>query len=386
MDAWISLYAPDFDYRIQLETTDPAVFCPNRQVSSPVMFGSLPRGVNMNNTAATLNSAWQTLLFCPNPNSPTHVALGQVIGTSGSAGSGLGGAVPSGTACPDFALLDFFHMPVVGPYAIGEPFSTAGKVNMNFQIVPFTYMRRDTALRGVLESTLLTAVPDKWIGLYKGGGTLGSPLSTTLAATSNWYFRYPIHADQTLQQFQYRFDQGDIFRSPSEICSLFLYPAKQPTLPTDVSQLEPTLSGSDTEGSVANIMNWWYSNPGTERKSLTGTNSRDQPYAQIYPLLTTKSNSYTVHYRVQTLRQGIPANTAASDPRWAQWSETQGQVRGEYRGSSLIERYVDPDDTTLPDFATALNVTMDNYPNPSNPTSTLSAYKFRVVSSKKFTQ
>ncbi len=34
-------------------------------------------------------------------------------------------------------------MPVVEPYPISEPLSTAGRINMNYQIVPFTYINRD---------------------------------------------------------------------------------------------------------------------------------------------------------------------------------------------------------------------------------------------------
>ena len=61
------------------------------------------------------------------------------------------------------------------------------------------------------------------------------------------------------------------------------------------------------------------------------------------------------------------------------WDETQDQVTGQFRGSTTIERYVDPNDTTLPDFAlqadptkTATNLALDAY------------YKFRVVSTKQF--
>ncbi len=53
---------------------------------------------------------------------------------------------------PDYLMLDYFWMPVVEPYAISEPLSTAGKINMNFQIVPFTYIERSTGLYAVLET------------------------------------------------------------------------------------------------------------------------------------------------------------------------------------------------------------------------------------------
>ena len=82
---------------------------------------------------------------------------------------------PGARTLPDHLLLDLFHLPIVEPYAISEPFSTAGKVNMNYVIAPFgyakgddglnpdtsnprSYLRRDTALRGVLKSTKIMAV------------------------------------------------------------------------------------------------------------------------------------------------------------------------------------------------------------------------------------
>ena len=369
-------YAPDWQNAISIYCP-PAVglFCPSRSIPSAVQFGTLPRGVNPgandpNNSsaiAATLNSSWQTLLFNPNPNGTNHPALAQMA---------LGGAAPTNGTCPDFTLLDDFWMPVIQPYAISDPFSTAGKVNMNFQIVPFTYIQRDTALRGVLESALLTAVSDQWINYYKAGGdSLQSPfqtLDTADPAAGMMHFRYPIHADQTLQQFNYRFSQGDLFRSPSEICSLFLYPAQQlgtPANPANIANLATNTLTSDGNGVIDNIRNWWYAGPGTTRKSLTGVDNRNQPYASIYPLLTTKSNTYQVHFRVQLLKQPPGSNPA-------QWNGTYGKVTAEYRGSSLIERYVDPADPTIPDFATNTTyptaVTLNNF------------YHFRVINTKKF--
>jgi hypothetical protein len=209
-------------------------------------------------------------------------------------------------------------------------------------------------------------VPDKWIKLYKNKYfyqlTGFSAWDSEATSKGSWYFRYPIHAGETLKQFQNRFDQGDIFRSASEICSMFLYPAKQPATPTDVK----TALVTDSVGSTANIKGWWYDGKGGERKSLTGDNMRERPYALLYPLLTTKSNTYTVHFRAQVLKK-IPGTDVA------QWVENKDVVASEFRGSSLIERYIDPSDPNLPDFATTPNATLDNY------------YKFRVVSTKKFT-
>lgn len=62
-------------------------------------------------------------------------------------------------------------------------------------------------------------------------------------------------------------------------------------------------------------------------------------------------------------------------PDDAMWREGKDEVVAEYRGSSLLERYIDPGDPTLPDFADFKNhpeATMDDYD------------KFRILSTKKF--
>lgn len=315
---------------------------PNRQINSAVAFGSIPLALNPANPDP--NQAWQTLLFGPNPLGANH---------------------PSRTASPpDHLLLDLFWMPVVQPYAISEPFSTAGKVNMNYQIAPFTYIRRDTALRGVLKSVMLTAVAPEAAGIYKqwnNAVTLSEqgPLTSGALATrsNNLGYRFPVHLSQTLQQFETRFNNRDVFRSASEICSIFLYPASQSNLDNPTA-LAPGLT-SDGAGSTANIEAYW------RQQSLTGNNMRERPYDRLYPRLTTKSNTYTVHFRVQALRK----STATDVDRW---DERRDVVLGDYRGSSSIERYIDPNDTSLPDFATNDTATIDPY------------YKFRVLNTKRF--
>jgi hypothetical protein len=84
-------------------------FSPNRQVPGPVMSGSLPAPQE-----DWSKSGWKTLLFCPNPAGAGH---------------------PGAQSPPDHLLLDLFDMPVVESYAISEPFSTAGKVNLNYPMV-----------------------------------------------------------------------------------------------------------------------------------------------------------------------------------------------------------------------------------------------------------
>ncbi|PTX99408.1 hypothetical protein DB346_16305 [Verrucomicrobia bacterium LW23] len=296
---------------------------PNRIMPSPVMFGSLPTGVNA-------GRPWQTLLFCPNPRAgDSHFAL-----ASGP---------------PDHLVLDLFHMPVVEPYAISEPFSTAGKVNMNYRIVPFRHITRSTALRGVLKAVKLTAVPGSEVARYKGQGSNGMAPVTTAD------YRYFIHADETLKAFDARFDgaaagRPEVFRSASEICDMFLYPCDPAAVR---NPLVPFSAGN------AAIKLWWAD------KDLTGDNLREQPYGVLYPRLTTRSNTFTVHMRVQTLTK------MRTDSDQNIWREGKDAVNGEYRGSATFERFIDPNNPALPDFATT-GGSIDPY------------YQFRVLHTKEF--
>lgn len=289
---------------------DPGTFSPNRQIPSAVMFGSLPTGV-------LANRPWQTLLFRPDP-AGTHP------GSKNRKGDGS-----SVTGMPaDHLLLDLFQMPVVEPYAISEPLSTAGKVNMNFQILPFDYIRRDTGIRAVLKAEKLISVRDADAAVYKGAAGITSTV-----------FRQDLNIDETLKVFQQRFDAKDIFRSATEICELPLVPSGA------------TLSSMST---------YW------NTRRLTGDNLRERPYATIYPRITTKSNTFTIHFRVQSLKKA-PGSAPGT------WSETRDKVTGEYRGAQTIERYIDPNDSSMPDYAD------------SNTTTPISSfYRYRVLLAKQF--
>ncbi len=300
------------NYRVTYSYT---FFSPNRQIPSPVMFGSLPTGVKR-------NLPWQTLQFRPAPTN--HPGL----------------AAPK-----DHLLLDFFHMPVVEPYAISEPLSTAGRINMNYQIQPFTYINRDTGIRAVLKSERTLAVPASVAAGYKDNSNppvnpTPADLRMNLGTTSAM--------NETLKGFQQKFASNDIFRSASEICDIHLVPDGQ---------------------TYAGMAAFWNAYP------LTGDNSRERPYATIYPRLTTKSNTFTIHCRVQSLQR--PTTRVNSAP--AEFDTAKGdKVTGEYRGATIVERYVDPNEPGLPDFANTATFT--------DPASDLDKYyRFRVVSTKKFT-
>ncbi len=311
-----------------------ASFSPNRQISSAVAFGSLPTGINPANPDSS--KPWQTLLFCKNPlGGSTHPGFGIASASPGK---------PPYSTPPDHAFLDLFTMPIVEPYAISEPFSTAGKVNMNYQILPFTYLTRDTGVRAVLKSTQIMAIPSSASQTYK-------------LTNADPDYRYLINPDEqtgTLSGFQQRFSAGDIFRSASEICDIYLVPGQ------NVDGVAP--SGNPSYSTMAS---WWSS------YKLTGDNVREQPYGNLYPRLTTKSNTFTVHVKSQSIAKS--RSTPADE-----FIEGKDQITGEFRGSFLIERYLDPNSDSLvkADGKTATDEL--------DPNGMVGPYKFRVVNTKKF--
>lgn len=298
-------------------------FSPNRQIPSPLMFGSLPTGVQR-------MQPWQTLLFHPRPEDPTH--------------PGKQAGQPK-----DHLIADLFWMPVVEPYAISQPFATNGKINMNYQIVPFTYINRSTGLHAVMRATkfaaLDLAIGDKYKPLDRSNSTPTAPNS-----------RKSIDMTKTLAAFEYKFNkEKEIFRSASQICEMNL-------VPPEVNVLK-----DDTAADVTTKMTSFWNN-----NKLTGDNLREKPYADLYSRLTTKSNTFTVHVRVQTLRKA--PGTAAG-----QWVRGKDQVLGEYRGSTILERYIDVNDPALPDFASKYAA------DPSDSTLNIDQYyRMRVVSTKRF--
>jgi hypothetical protein len=106
----------------------------------------------------------------------------------------------------------------------------------------------------------------------------------------------------------------------------------------------------------AGLLSFWNGIGG----GLTGDNLRELPYAQLYGRLTTRSNSYTVHVRVQILQK------LTHDPNQNTWNEGVDLVQGDWRGSYEVERYLDPAAS-----APAAG-------------SQLGPYKFRILSSRRF--
>jgi uncharacterized protein (TIGR02600 family) len=340
-------------------TPGATYFSPNRMMSGPGLFGSLPTGV-------ARNLPWQTLLFCPNPPAgPVHPGFGVGTGTLGPTD------VAPYSLPPDHLMLDLFNMPVVEPYPISEPLSTAGRINMNYQIVPFTYIERSTGLRAVLKSERMTVIPDSVASTYKQAN------ATASSNTTGYDFRVPINADQTMYGFDSFFTTtNDIFRSASQVCDMFLYPARDALMSLTAGPLWDPANATitkfwngNTAGGAYNTSTTTPSNTAWPTHYLTGDNSREKPYADIYPRLTTKSNTFTIHYYVQTLQKIVN-----SDPTL--WNDAMDKVTGEYRGSTTVERYVNPNDTTLPDFAAQAIA--------GTPQALDSFYKFRVVNERQF--
>ena len=305
------------------------------------------------------NTPWQTLLFRPdvslvtNPKDTPH---------------------PGMRSPKDHLIMDLFWMPVVEPYAISEPFSTSGKINLNYAIAPFSYIRRATAIYGAMKSEEPLMLINEASKIYKlwdhetndftGYGlpnSAGNIAATTDASLMKlrleWgkayngqspydKMRRPINMDETLKQFDTRFNSGDIFRSASEICEMHLVRDSE----------------SLTNYTATGVNNIW------SKCLITGDNTRERPYTNLYARMTTRSNTYQVHYRVQMLQKA--RSTSAS-----KWSESKDRITAEQRGSVLIERYLDPNDTALPDFVGTPSTagTFDDY------------YRFRVIGKKLFT-
>ncbi|MEM9479029.1 MAG: Verru_Chthon cassette protein A [Verrucomicrobiota bacterium] len=297
-------------------------FSPNRLISSVAGFGSLP-------SLAPLAIPWTTLLFRPDISPQGHI---------GAAGEGLNRNVQHP---PDHMWLDLFWMPVVQPYAISQPFATAGKVNMNYQIFPFTNIKRATALHAVLKSEEILAIPSGAGNSYKNWN----------ARPSGW--RHRIDPVETLEQWEQKFSDGELFLTESEICEQFLVPEDE---------------------SLSSMKSFWNGH------GLTGDNTLEKPYDRLYPRLCTKSNIFRVHIRAQTLKKSRSSPPDSFDP-------AKDSVSGEYRGSTVIERYVEPTDPLIPDYVDEIRRTTPRAGDPSRSDNFPSVdrfYRYRVLSVKRF--
>ena len=314
---------------------------PLRQISSAVAFGSLPTGVYGQVGASSPQAVrpWQTLLFSPNPPSRA-TAPGATLTQEDHFGF---------MGVPDHQWLEFFWMPVIEPRPLSVAMATEGKVNLNHQIMPYTYIRRATALHGALEGVRITAIHQSATADIT---STAHPKSPDPKNPSSFQFRYAVNITATLKGMdEDRFNQGDIFRSASEICETFLVPKRlgEPEVSGDVQQATDHKYGDATPTTGltrSNMVEWWNGKadaPGTvDAFEPTGDQARESPYAQIYPRICTRSNVYQVHYKVQFLRK-----SRSTEPHV--WDEAKDRVASEQRGSATVERYLDTMDTTQPD-------------------------------------
>lgn len=360
-------------------------FTPNRMVPSPVVMGSLPPRV----WDSAGEGAWTNLLFRP------YVAL--PTGATGST-SNPAAIHPGETSPPDHYLLDLFWMPVVEPYAISESLSTAGKINLNYQMLPFTHIRRATAVHAAMKGEIMSVIPNKDYGdsktMARGWGLNGSTPPVFRSETmENKYWHRSIVVDRfkpetklwwelninervqgTLRQFEERFNfgagntgalpdgyRGGLFRTASQLCEVHL-------IPSTVSNGENVNASQIGNYSARRdaMANFW------GRHAGTGDNTKERPYANLYSKFTTRSNTFRVHVRAQSINKAT--RSVASDV----FDPTKDQVGAEFRGSFLLERYIDQADlnTSEVDYAAAAN------PFQLKPLE--SYYRFRVIESKRF--
>jgi uncharacterized protein (TIGR02600 family) len=327
-------------------------FSPNRQIASAIAFGSLPSGIFSNQPSTSLKP-WQTLLFCPNPPSRTTAADAQPDEDDHEGFKGP----------RDHLWLDLFWMPVVEPYAISESFATAGKINMNYQMMPFRHIERSTGMHAALKPVILSAISPSSVGGTSPAGYSNVGGNNYKEGTQHRYeLHYNVNRSETLKGLASRFTSGDVFRSASEICEIFLVPQRRIGSSYNSDAKSPPASYND-------MVSWWNGNLNTvDAFEPTGDNSREAPYNQLYPRLTTKSNTYTVHFRVQTLKKA-----RSTVPN--RWFENKDEVLSGHRGSATLERYLDPQD---PDLATLTNAP------PSDSQSWDRYYRFRILERKVF--
>ena len=188
-------------------------------------------------------------------------------------------------------------------------------------------------MRAVLQGTQIGVIPED---NPRGYSKFYNP-----AAAWDPQYNLDINLGETLTSFQNRFSAGNVFLTPSEITELPLVPEGR---------------------TLANTAAFW------NQHRVTGENIKERPYATIYPRLTTKSNVFNVHYRVQTLRK-----KPGSDARL--WDESKDNVVAQLRGNAIIERFIDMNRTAgVPDYA---------LPENANKTAE-TLYRFRILSNQEF--
>jgi len=336
---------------LQVPSRD-AFFSPNRLTPSPGVFGSLPTGVfgslpdRNESTEARAGAPWRTLLF--------RADVGERNRDGGPTGRSHPGAshLLGGIAPADHYIMDLFWMPIIDPRPMSMGFATEGKINMNYQILPFRHINRATGMHAVLKGEFVTAYSQEdtrnngsptnqnpvIYKTVKDGSTF--PNQGWSEADGKIWYRH-INIDESLRQFEERFefqtdnpDLGGLFRTASQICELHMIPDGSPR------NAEPPLRNIRGETQRKNLMGqFWASN------RLTGDNTRERLYANLYQKVTTRSNAFRVYFKAQSL---VKARSLAPN----EVNTTKDSVSGEYQGSALIQRYLDMSRfSDYPDYA-----------------------------------
>lgn len=107
-----------------------------------------------------------------------------------------------------------------------------------------------------------------------------------------------------------------------------------------------------------------------EKHKLTGDNTKERPYTNLYPRLTVRSNVFKVHLVAQSI-----VKVKGTDP--TTFDSRRDKIGGEYRGSAIIERAIAPDDEDLPDYAVQLQ-------RGNTPESLDQYYTYRILNEKRF--
>ncbi|MDB6135765.1 MAG: hypothetical protein JWM59_4008 [Verrucomicrobiales bacterium] len=332
---------------------------PNFLIRSPVDFGSIPSGLQA-------RVPWQTLRFRPDPgmNNP------QLTMTAPNSQPPVGRPFANFCGPRDHFFLDIFWMPVVEPYSISEPFSTKGTINLNQQIFPFLYIERTTALHALLRGERMLAIPNAAADQYKRVSSSGEPNS------ADDTYRHFLNVPETVRQFTQRYNTGtdpegfnlafNTFRSASEICEVWLVPDKNGNSYDGVREWDlPWTIGTVTK---TGRQGFW------EQHRLTGDNSRERPYANLYPRVTVRSNVFKLHIVAQTLQKARSTDAKS-------FNAIEDLVTAEWRGSCLIERSADSRDPSLNtvDYTT-LDAETIKLPRVEN------YYTYRVTEVKQLTQ
>jgi len=351
----------------QAAAVNPATFSPNRVLRSPVDFGSIPSGVQA-------RVPWQTLRFRPDPGMYSARNIMTSVSSDPPKPDGYNHYFPFSNYCgpKDHLLLDMWWMPVVEPWALSEGFATKGQINLNQQILPFTFIERTTALHALLRSERMMAIPDSAAQKYKNGNVF----------PNNDIYRHWINAKETIRQLtDFRWRGQDVegftlpfntFRSASEICELWLVPEK---------------NGSGDERGEWNldymVRQFW------QEHRLTGDNMRERPYSNLYPRVTVRSNVFRVHMIAQTLKKAS-SNKPDSFKSVSEEGTDPDLITSEWRGSALIERVLNPNERELQtfDYAPGINEavvdsTVPRFPPEQNLNN---FYTYRVTEVKAFTQ